>query len=88
MNNRLPSALLLAGATLLSSCGSETSSSPVLLSSLSPQASSTSAALPFPWPPTRGESYPDVALLDHRGEQVQLSSFKGKVLLVELIGMT
>ena len=44
--------------------------------------------LPFDWPPAAGETYPDVELMDHRGELVKLSSFKGKVLLIEPIGMT
>ncbi|MFT5051226.1 MAG: cytochrome oxidase Cu insertion factor (SCO1/SenC/PrrC family) [Chlamydiales bacterium] len=86
--DRSPLALLLAGVALLASCGSETSSSTALYSSVAPQVVSSHSSLPFSWPPTRGEAYPDVALLDHRGDEVQLSSFKGKVLLVELIGMT
>lgn len=44
--------------------------------------------LEFPWPPVVGQPYPDLKLLDHTGETVSLSSFKGKVIIVEPIGMT
>ena len=43
---------------------------------------------PFSWPPKAGETYPDVELRDTSGELVKLSSFQGKVLLIEPIGMT
>ena len=88
IHQRIPFVLLLTGAALLASCSRETSSSAPVLSSLAPRGASTSPALPFSWPPKRGEAYPDVTLLDHRGDEVHLSSFKGKVLLVDLIGMT
>lgn len=39
------------------------------------------------WPPKVGLYYQDLTLLDHEGRQVQLSSFKGKVILLEPIGM-
>ena len=39
------------------------------------------------WPPTLGSPYPDVELRNSSGESVRLSSFKGKVLLIEPIGM-
>lgn len=39
------------------------------------------------WPPKVGEPYPDLTLLDGEGRTVRLSSFKGKVLLIEPIGM-
>ena len=41
-----------------------------------------------PWPPEVGKPYPDLNLYDHRGNLVKLSQFKGKVLLIEPIGMT
>lgn len=44
--------------------------------------------LAFAWPPTVGEPYPNLVLRDHRGERVELSSLRGKVLLIEPIGMT
>ncbi len=40
------------------------------------------------WPPTLGNPYPDIELRDSSGEPVRLSSFKGKVLLIEPIGMS
>ena len=64
---------IVAGAAILAaSCGPGTPSGP----------------LPFAWPPSVGETYPDVELRDHKGEIVKLSSFRGKVLLIEPIGMT
>ena len=39
------------------------------------------------WPPKLGSAYPDVELRDSNGEAVRLSSFRGKVLLIEPIGM-
>ena len=40
------------------------------------------------WPPVVGQPLPDMTVLDHRGQRVKLSSFKGRVLLVEPIGMS
>jgi peroxiredoxin len=40
------------------------------------------------WPPQLGEPYPDLRLKDPDGRPVALSSFKGKVILVEPIGMS
>ena len=42
----------------------------------------------MPWPPRVGEAYPDLRLVDQTGRTTSLSSFKGHVLLVEMIGMT
>lgn len=44
--------------------------------------------LAFAWPPVEGRPYPELELRDFRGETVKLSSFRGKVLLIEPIGMT
>lgn len=41
-----------------------------------------------PWPPETGMSYPDLKLIGPDGETVSLSSFKGKVLVIEPVGMT
>ncbi len=40
------------------------------------------------WPPQLGRPFPDIALVDQTGRVVKMSSFKGKVILVEYIGMT
>lgn len=40
------------------------------------------------WPPKVGMPYPDLKLLNQDGEMTKLSSFKGKVIIVEPIGMT
>ncbi len=47
-----------------------------------------SAVLSGEWPPRLGETYPDLKLYDQEGNLVQLSSFKGKVLVIEMVGMT
>ena len=39
------------------------------------------------WPPKLGEPYPDLELADHTGKVIRLSDFRGKVLIVEMIGM-
>ena len=63
---------LLGASLLVASCGNGSPPGP----------------LPFAWPPRVGETYPDVELRDHTGEIVKLSSFRGKVLLIEPVGMT
>jgi len=40
------------------------------------------------WPPIVGRPYPEIALLDQSGRVTSLSEFRGKVVLVELVGMT
>lgn len=40
------------------------------------------------WPPQVGKPYPDLELVDSRGNMVKLSDFKGKVIVIEPIGMT
>jgi|GEM_PF-2255445 len=40
------------------------------------------------WPPRPGERYPDLVLRDSAGALFRLSSLKGKVILLEPIGMT
>lgn len=47
----------------------------------------SSADIPKPWPPETGKAYPDLILVNYDGKTVQLSSFKGKVIIVEPIGM-
>ncbi|MEM7137031.1 MAG: hypothetical protein AAF500_10655 [Myxococcota bacterium] len=40
------------------------------------------------WPPVVGRPYPEIALLDQSGRVTSLSELRGKVVLVELVGMT
>jgi hypothetical protein len=40
------------------------------------------------WPPRLGEPYPDLEFTNYDGRKVRLSDFKGKVILVEPVGMT
>jgi hypothetical protein len=40
-----------------------------------------------PWPPRVGEPYPNLQLRNSHGERVALEAFRGKVILVEPIGM-
>ena len=49
---------------------------------------SPQVAAPSPWPPRVGERYPDLRLVDQTGRVTSLSAFVGRVLLVEMIGMT
>ncbi len=44
--------------------------------------------LDFPWPPKLDQPFPDITLYSHTGEMLKLSDFKGKVILVEPVGMT
>ncbi len=39
------------------------------------------------WPPQLGQPYPDLVLMNQRGELTRLSDFKGKVILIEPVGM-
>ena len=39
------------------------------------------------WPPRVGERYPNLRLLNSRGERIALDSLAGKVILIEPIGM-
>jgi hypothetical protein len=39
------------------------------------------------WPPRVGEPYPDLALLTPGGERMMLSSLRGRVVMVEAIGL-
>ncbi len=40
------------------------------------------------WPPQIDKPYPDLELVDHTGKIVKLSDFKGKVIVIEPVGMT
>ncbi len=39
------------------------------------------------WPPVLGQKYPDLALYDQDGKVFKLSQFKGKVIILEPVGM-
>ena len=52
------------------------------------EAPAAQAPAPSPWPPRVGEPYPDLQLVDQTGRPTSLASLKGRVLLVEMIGMT
>jgi hypothetical protein len=51
------------------------------------RTNTTAPALPFPWPPRVGERYPPLEFGTPDGKVKRLSDFKGKVVLVEPIGM-
>ena len=42
----------------------------------------------FSWPPQVGKKFPNVDFIDAEGNKVRLAQFKGKILLVEMIGMS
>jgi thiol-disulfide isomerase/thioredoxin len=42
--------------------------------------------LPFAWPPVLNAEYPDLQLVDQTGQATRLSDYRGKVILVELVG--
>ncbi|HRX79276.1 MAG: hypothetical protein H6821_02250 [Planctomycetaceae bacterium] len=42
---------------------------------------------PPTWPPEKNRTYPDLELLDQDGNVTRLSDFKGKVILIEPIGI-
>ncbi len=44
--------------------------------------------IPGPWPPVTGQAYPDIELLDHRGQTTSLRDLAGKILLVEPVAMS
>ncbi len=68
-----PRSWMLAGALLLaSSCAKHPNDS----------------ASGFGWPPVIDQPYPNLVLKDLFGDRVELASLRGKVLLIEPIGMT
>lgn len=40
------------------------------------------------WPPTLGKPFPNLVFTSHDGRKVRISDFKGKVVLVEPVGMS
>lgn len=86
MIDRLAALLLLL--SLLPACDPGPAADPAAPGGGSARASSQPAAeLPFAWPPVKGEPYPDLELVDQTGARTRLSSFRGKIVLVEPIGM-
>jgi thiol-disulfide isomerase/thioredoxin len=53
----------------------------------SPTGAAEAPTPPSPWPPRVGELYPDLRLVDQTGQVVALSSFKGSLVLIEIVGM-
>lgn len=39
------------------------------------------------WKPVKGQIYPDIDLIDQNGRQFKLSDYKGKVIVIEPVGM-
>lgn len=42
---------------------------------------------PNPWPPVLEQAYPDLDLMDQDGQTFKLSDLKGKIIIVEPVGM-
>jgi hypothetical protein len=51
------------------------------------EVESESATPDHIWPPRVGQRYPNLQLLDSRGERIALESLAGRIILVEPIGM-
>jgi hypothetical protein len=76
---------VVAVATLVAACGGDDAS--IVREAPAAQAQAP-APVPVPWPPRVGEPYPDLQLVDQTGRLTPLASLKGRVLLIEMIGMT
>ncbi len=72
MQTKLPLGGLLLVALVATGCGEAISQT----------------VLPSPWPPRIGATYPDLELVNRAGETLRLSQFRGKVILVEPVGMS
>ena len=55
---------------------------------LAPTAAAASAPTFEFWPPVKGRPFPDLVLFDREGRLVRLSSFRGKIIILEPVGMT
>lgn len=91
--------LALAFALCLSACSNSLSSSPaaardrIRVANNSNNANKSVAvndlkSNPQYWPPAINNYYPDMELYNQNGQKTRLSSFKGKVIIVEPIGMS
>ncbi len=54
----------------------------------SSQATTQASRYPTFWPPVVGRTYPEIELCDLTGKKVKLSSYAGRVILLEPIGMS
>lgn len=52
------------------------------------QANTQASRYPTFWPPVVGRTYPEIELCDLTGKKVKLSSYAGRVILLEPIGMS
>ncbi len=48
----------------------------------------TKGARAYEWPPVKGKAFPNLELLNQDAKKMKLLDLKGKVVLVEVIGMT
>lgn len=78
-------ARLLAFAALLLTAACVVEADPVTPAEF--EAEAIEVAPDHIWPPRVGERYPNLRLLNSRGERVALESLVGKVIIVEPIGM-
>lgn len=91
MKGRL--ALVLGGVALAALLVARNVTEPAATEATTTPAASGAAQhaatpLPFDWPPRLGERYPDVEAVDQTGRTVRLSSFEGRVILLEPVGMS
>lgn len=85
MTRRGSASIVGAALLLVGACGgaAEPAAAPV-----GPNAPAAAAPVKLAgWPPRLGQPYPDVELHDRYGNPLRMSSFRGKVLLIEPIGM-
>ena len=66
-------------------CSIETESAPITALEIESEPATT--APDHIWPPRVGERYPNLQLLNSRGDRIALESLAGKIILVEPIGM-
>ncbi len=52
------------------------------------QLMASSGTPPHDWPAKVDQPYPDLKLRNHKGQVVSLSSYKGKVILIEPVGLS
>lgn len=72
----------------LSSCTTSDANSESKSAASKDSLSSNAQAAKLQWPPQLNSPYPDLELMSTSGKKVKLSSFKGKVILIEPIGLS